>query len=238
MSDPRGGGTDFDFEGSLKPPLHAKLPRIVHVDRLVNRPLAALIVRASLRLNLRPNQLTVASFIVSAAGALFFLGGGRRSFVAAGLLIYAGTLLDGADGMLARSRNLCTRFGAYLDLYLDRLVDFLVLGGMITGYYRQSGRLGFYLLSVFGLGAYMLQMVLYYLEREYRGLRSGSGASGDYRGIVYLGILAFSLLNRLDIVISILLVIPVLNIPYRFVRYWIIERPEERPPQARRQPGH
>ncbi|MCK7482430.1 MAG: hypothetical protein M0C28_38905 [Candidatus Moduliflexus flocculans] len=36
-------------------------------------------------------------------------------------------------------------FGAYLDLYLDRVTDFVVLGAMVTGYYLQSGRLGFYL---------------------------------------------------------------------------------------------
>jgi phosphatidylglycerophosphate synthase len=133
--------------------------------------------------------------------------------------------------MLARSRNLCTRFGAYLDLYLDRVTDFLVLGAMATGYYRQSGRLGFYILCLFGLAAYMLQVLLYYLEREYRKLQSDSGASGDFRGLVYLGILVFSLLNRLDVVISVLLCVPVLNIIYRFVRFWIIERPAEPPPQ-------
>jgi phosphatidylglycerophosphate synthase len=221
---------EFDLEASLKPPLPAKLPKIVLVDRLINRPLASLIVRAAIRLNLRPNHLTVAAFFLSLAGAAAFLAGNQRGFIVAGLLIYAGTLFDGADGMLARSRNLCTRFGAYLDLYLDRVTDFFVLGAMVTGYYLQSGRLGFFFLSLFGLAAYMLQMVLYYLEREYKKIQAGSGASGDYRGLVYLGVFFFAVIDRLDIVIAILLCVPVLNIPYRFVRYWIVERPAE-PPQ-------
>ncbi len=221
---------EFDLEASLKPPLPAKLPKIVHVDRLINRPLAALIVKAAIRLKLHPNHLTVAAFFLGLAGAAAFLAGTHRGFVIAGLLIYAGTLLDGADGMLARSQNMCTRFGAYLDLYLDRVTDFFVLGAMVTGYYLQSGRLGFYFLSLFGLAAYMLQMVLYYVEREYKKIQTGSGASGDFRGLVYLGVFFFAVIDRLDIVIAILLCVPVLNIPYRFVRYWIVERPAE-PPQ-------
>jgi phosphatidylglycerophosphate synthase len=229
---PERADGNFDLEASLKPPLPAHLPKIVQLDRLINRRLAALIVRPALWLKLKPNHLTVAAFVLGLAGAGFFLGGTRRSFVAAGLLIYASTLLDGADGMLARTRNMCTRFGAYLDLYLDRITDFCVFGAMVTGYYLQSGRLGFYIVSLFGLAAYMLQVLQYYLEREYRGIRSGSGASGDFRGLVYLGVLVFSLLNRLDLVIAILICIPVLNMIYRFIRFWIIQRPEENPPPA------
>lgn len=229
MSDHRGDAPGFDFEASLKPPLPASMPAIARLDRIINRPIASLIVRVALRLNLRPNQITVAAFILSAAGALFFLGGNRYSFLAAGLLIYSGTLLDAADGMLARSMKYCTRFGAYLDLYLDRLTDFAVLGSMAIGYYRYSGHRTFFIVSLFGLAAYMLQVLLYYLEREYRGIRTGSGASGDFRGLVYMGILIFSLINRLDIVISILICIPVLNMIYRFVRFWVLERPAEPP---------
>jgi phosphatidylglycerophosphate synthase len=229
VSDQQGDASSFDYQASLKPPLPARVPRIARLDRVINRPLAGLIVRAARRLNLRPNQITVAAFVLSLAGALFFLGGNGASFLVAGLLVYVGTLFDAADGMLARSTSQCTRFGAYLDLYLDRITDFVVLGAMAWGYYLQSGRRGFLVFSLVGLAAYMLQVLLYYLEREYRGLQSGSGASGDYRGLVYLGILAFSLANRLEIVIAILCAIPVLNIVYRFIRYWIVERPEEPP---------
>ncbi len=231
--DRRAPGPEFELKASLKPPLAIRLPKIVQLDRLINRPLAAVIVRAVMKTGIRPNHLTVAAFVFSAAGAAAFLGGTHRRFILAAVLIYAGTVLDGADGMLARSKNLCTRFGAYLDLYLDRITDFLVLGAMITGYYFESGRRGFFILSLFGLAAYMLQIVLYYLEREYHELRTGSGAIGDFRGLVYLGIFVFALIDRLDIVISILLCVPVLAIPYLFVRFWIIKRPMEPPPQPR-----
>lgn len=223
-----GGG--FDFQRSLKSASPRGLLRFVQFDRFVNRPLASLVVRAACKSGLRPNHLTIAAFAVAVAGALFYLRGNHRGFIVAGALIYASTILDGADGMLARSKNLCTRFGAYLDLYLDRITDYLVMGAMATGYYLQSGRSGFYILSLFGLGAYMLQTLLYYLEREFRRIQTGSGASGEFRGFVYLGIFVFSLIDRLDLVIMILLCVPVLNIVYRFIRYWIIERPEEAPP--------
>lgn len=222
-------GPEFDFKKSLKTSSPTHIPKFVQVDRLINRPIASLIVRAALSTSLRPNHLTVAAFVLGLAGAFFFLRGDHRSFIIAAVLIYAGAILDGADGMLARSKGLCTRRGAYLDLYLDRITDFVVLGAMVTGYYYQSGRLGFYILSLLGLAAYMLQILLYYLEREYWMRQSGSGASGDHRGLIYLGILAFSLLNRLDLLIPILLCIPVLNIPYRFIRFWIVKKPAEPP---------
>jgi len=229
--DPQDAGrVRFDFEASLKPSRPKGLPKFLQVDRCVNRPFASLIVRAVLGTSVRPNHLTVAAFVISAAGAAAFLGGTHRSFILAAVLLYAGTVLDGADGMLARTRNLCTRSGAYLDLSLDRVTDFLVLGGMVTGYYFQSGRRGFYILSLFGLAAYMLQIILYYLEREYRGLRTGPGASGDFRGLVYLGIFVFALVDRLDIVISILLCVPALAIPYRLVRIVIDKRPADPSP--------
>ncbi len=229
MASRQNVGPEFDYTKSLKSSSPGRLPKLVQFDRFVNRPIASLVVRAALKTNIRPNHLTVMAFVLGLAGACFFLGGDHRSFIIAGILIYAGAILDGADGMLARSKDLCTRHGAYLDLYLDRITDFAVLGAMVTGYYYQSGRLGFYILSLLGLAAYMLQILLYYLEREYWMRQSNSGASGDYRGLIYLGILAFSLANRLDLLIPILLCIPVLNIPYRFIRFWTIKRPEEPP---------
>lgn len=223
---------EYDYEGSLKPPLPESIPAIARLDRILNRPIASLIVRIALRLGLRPNHLTVAAFVIGVIGASLFLEGTPRGFLLAGIITYVGNLLDAADGMLARTKNLCTRFGAYLDLYLDRLTDFFVLGAVGYGFFRYSGRLDFFIVSMFGLAAYMLQVLLYYLEREYRNVKTGSGASGDFRGLVYLGILFFSVINRLEIVIAILVSIPVLNMIYRFVRFWIIERPEEPPPPA------
>ena len=221
--------TQFDYQKSLKPEKPSNLPRFYHVDRYINRPLAGLVAKAAARTSLTPNHITVAGFFVGAAGSAFYLGGTHRGFIIAGLLIYFSTILDGADGMLARAKNLGTRYGAYLDLYLDRVLDCLVLGAMVTGYYHQSGRLGFYILSLFGLTAYMLMTVVYYIEREWKMMLTGSGAGGQHRGLVYLGILAFSLVNRLDILIAILLCVPPLNIVYRFIRFWIVQRPPERP---------
>jgi phosphatidylglycerophosphate synthase len=231
MPSHRGPSIPYDYEASLKPPLPDSMPKIAKLDRILNRPIASLIVRVALRMDLRPNHLTVAAFVICAIGASLFVNGTRRAFLLAGLITYAGNLLDAADGMLARTKNICTRFGAYLDLYLDRLTDFLVLGAMAVGNYRYTGHRLFFFVSLFGLAAYMLQVLLYYLEREYRGVAKSSGASGDYRGLVYLGILVFSVINQLEIVISILVCIPVLNMIYRFIRFWIIERPEE-PPQT------
>lgn len=83
-----------------------------------------------LLLGISPNTITVLSLVPAA--------------IAAGLAYYqdylwalvAGTMaagLDFVDGTVARERHLETRFGAYLDSVVDRVVDFLFLFGLALG---------------------------------------------------------------------------------------------------------
>ena len=41
--------------------------------------------------------------------------------------------------MLARAKGMTSRYGAFLDLFLDRIADFAVLTGASFGYYRYTG---------------------------------------------------------------------------------------------------
>ena len=50
--------------------------------------------------------------------------------LAGGLLVYAGSLLDGVDGEIARLRVRASPAGALLDGVLDRLADACVLGAL------------------------------------------------------------------------------------------------------------
>lgn len=80
------------------------------------------------RLGIQPNLLSlIGLFMASAAGAL----------IAAGNISYGGWLFllsgpfDALDGTLARTAGLETRFGAFLDSFIDRYSEAAVLFGIL-----------------------------------------------------------------------------------------------------------
>jgi len=101
---------------------------------------------------MNPNFLTVTGALVSIVAAVAFA---RGSFLAAGILVLAGGFFDLIDGVVARHHGVSTRFGAFLDSTLDRLVDMALLLG-IAMYFAQTGRPGGVLLAGTALVATVL----------------------------------------------------------------------------------
>jgi phosphatidylglycerophosphate synthase len=83
--------------------------------------------------SLGPDALSVIGAVVS-LGAAWVLAEG--AFVAGGLLMLAGGFFDLIDGVVARDRGVTTRFGAFLDSTLDRLVDMAIFLGVALHYAR------------------------------------------------------------------------------------------------------
>ena len=117
------------------------------VDVLIRRLFPFLFIR---RLN--PNLLTVCGTLVSLVAAVAFM---RGHFPLGGVLVLAGGFFDLVDGVVARHHGISTRFGAFLDSTLDRLVDMALLTG-ISVHYATVGDPGSVLLT----GAAMVSSVL------------------------------------------------------------------------------
>ncbi len=88
-----------------------------------------------LRWRMNPNALTVVGTLLSLVAAVCFSMG---VFVAAGVLILVGGFFDLVDGVVARHNDTATRFGAFLDSTLDRLVDMALLLG-VTMFFAVEG---------------------------------------------------------------------------------------------------
>ena len=86
----------------------------------VFRPAAQLVVLVLLPLRVPPPAVVLASSAAGIAGAVEL---GRGSLVAAAILIQVKTVLDNADGQLARLSGRVTAFGRYLDSECDLLVN-------------------------------------------------------------------------------------------------------------------
>ena len=218
----------FEFQKSLKEKNPYPLLRFVQVESYVTRPLASLVVRAVYRTRLTPNHLTIASLFVGIGGGAAYLGAGPGWFASAGLLVYLSSILDCADGMLARSRNQCTRFGLFLDLFCDRIVDFAILAGIALGYYFDSGHLLMSALALFNIGIYFLQVTLLYLMKQWQGVRK-SGDASEARGLSLFIIMLLSLLNRLDLIILAVLATVVSSTVAKIIQLVRLSRAGRRP---------
>lgn len=84
------------------------------------RPLAHPLVLLLARLRVRPPLVVGAAGVVGIAAAVEL---GRGSLIAAALLVQLKTLLDNADGQLARLTGRTSAFGRYLDSEVDLLVN-------------------------------------------------------------------------------------------------------------------
>jgi phosphatidylglycerophosphate synthase len=84
------------------------------------RPLAHPLVLLFACLRVPPPLVVVAAGLAGLAGAVEL---GRGSLLAAALLVQLKTLLDNADGQLARLTGRTTDFGRYLDSEVDLLVN-------------------------------------------------------------------------------------------------------------------
>jgi phosphatidylglycerophosphate synthase len=128
------------------------------VCELVFRPLAHLVVLALLPLRVPPPAVVLAA---ASTGVVAAVEIARGHLLAAALLLQLKTLLDNADGQLARLSGRVTAFGRYLDSECDLLVDAAVFAalGLRIGPWLALG--GFTLLT-------LLLGVNYNVERLYR----------------------------------------------------------------------
>jgi CDP-diacylglycerol--glycerol-3-phosphate 3-phosphatidyltransferase len=85
------------------------------------------------RMNVSANAVTVFGFILNLlAGGVLMMG----KMQLAAVLIVAGGLLDGLDGLLARLSDQVSPFGAFFDSVLDRWSESIVFLGLLVWYQR------------------------------------------------------------------------------------------------------
>lgn len=212
-------GSQFDYQKSLKtvrsyPFLHKYFP----VDRFLVRPCAALVVRLVFRTRVAPNHLTYASFLLSVVAGIVYAFGEPAFVVAGGCLAMLSDIFDNADGMLARAKNMTSRYGAFLDLFFDRIGDFVVLTGVAFGIHRVTGDPRVLMLGLLTIGLYLLQVGLYYLNNIYTGA-SSIGEGAEAKNLAVFAIFVLSLVGwQLGILIGVLM-LGVLGTVLKVIRF-------------------
>jgi phosphatidylglycerophosphate synthase len=145
---------------------------------LIFRPLAHLVVVALAPLRVPPPVVVLGGAACGLAGAVEL---GRGQLVAAALLVQLKTVLDNADGQLARLTGRVTAFGRYLDAECDLVVDAALFAGL--GWYAHrplTAALGFVALTA-------VLSVNFNVERIARGAPPSwdGSALGRAYGVLY-----------------------------------------------------
>lgn len=101
-----------------------------YVAANLNRPLSTRLTARLASTAIRPNQISIAAFLLALMAAGLFATGTYRWGVLGALLLQGSSILDGVDGELARLKYLSTPYGAWLDTILDRYADVAVAVGV------------------------------------------------------------------------------------------------------------
>jgi len=114
------------------------------------------------KIAIHPNVLTVAGFVITVMAALVIPVHLRLG----GVLILLGGICDLGDGILARTNDRMSKFGAFLDSLLDRYSDsFLFLS--IAWYF---GRMGNFMGASLSIGAMVGAFLVSYARARGEGL--------------------------------------------------------------------
>jgi phosphatidylglycerophosphate synthase len=133
----------------------------------VCRPVAAVIVDGLKGTSVTPNQITIAAFVVAlGSAAMIALMPGYTGFLLAVLVFEFSYVLDCADGMLARWRNVQSTQGHLFDFLMDELKAFLILGAVAVRLYQQHRDATFLLLGIGGLVALASGIALTTFQRR------------------------------------------------------------------------
>jgi phosphatidylglycerophosphate synthase len=114
------------------------------VNLWVHRPLAYAFVAATYRTPLTPNQITLLAMVVGIAAGVCWSIGTPVLMIWGGALLWTSSILDGADGIMARAKKMQSELGRAL----DGLADVLVAAVTVLP--------AFYHLAIMGVGAHVL----------------------------------------------------------------------------------
>ncbi len=151
------------------------------VNIWLHRPLAYAFVKAFYHTPLTPNMITLLAMLVGITGGAFILVGTGPALVLGGLLLWAASILDGADGILARAKGLSSQFGRALDGAADAVVAVATVFPAVYHLWVTQHDVLMLWLAVPTIYMAVTHMVLYdyYKEHYLRETRLDRGGEGE-----------------------------------------------------------
>lgn len=123
----------------------------------------------------QPNQLTFISLVTGIIACFCFAFGDYYFLILGALLIQLHCTLDFADGHLARLKNISSRFGAFLDGIVNKIVEGFCYVGISYGLFLKYNDKFFFIAGLLVvLGHFMIEYVNFlkkqYLESDFNSV--------------------------------------------------------------------
>jgi phosphatidylglycerophosphate synthase len=151
------------------------------VNLWLHRPLAYAFCWLIYRTSITPNQVTSLAIFLGLSAAACWIDGGRTVMIVGGALLWCSAIMDGADGILARAKNLQSAFGRALDGTADMVVGLSTVAACIYHLAATGASSGLLLLGCAATATTVIQLNLYdfYKELHMRMTRLDRGGEGD-----------------------------------------------------------
>ena len=160
-------------------------PRDILWNRFVARPLAAVLLVPLARTRVTPNQVTLATLVVFAAGAaMLALRPERGALVGAAAILELSYVLDCVDGQLARWKGTSSPVGAHLDFLMDEIKAFVLVAAVALRLWRGTRADAWLVEGLLGLVAVAtaISLTTFVRRPEYAAATGAAVAhgAGDY----------------------------------------------------------
>ncbi|GBE42786.1 MAG TPA: hypothetical protein ENH05_09130 [Rhizobiales bacterium] len=137
------------------------------VARHLNRPVSRWLSRTLVRTSVTPNQISLASWLLSCIAAGLMAMSGYPALAIGGVLAQLASIIDGCDGEIARLKYSQSEFGGWFDAVLDRYADAILLFGLM---WHEFAATGTNLSVVLGFAAIVGSFLNSYTADKYDGL--------------------------------------------------------------------
>lgn len=142
--------------------------------------MAYLFVKSIFRTPITPNMITLSTVFIGLLAGAAFIWGSPLSMLVGGVCLWTAAILDGADGILARAKNLHSEFGRALDGSADALVAVFTVFPAFYHIWVTHHDPVHLLLMVPALGLTVVHVATYdfYKESFLNATRPGQGGEG------------------------------------------------------------
>ncbi|MBC8428817.1 MAG: CDP-alcohol phosphatidyltransferase family protein [FCB group bacterium] len=153
-------------------------------------------------MNVHPSIITVAGLIITGLAAWQIWAG---HYLIGVIVLFFGSILDAADGEIARRNNVCSKAGAILDSVCDRIGEALIYIALLAGAACDAKPVLIYLVPAAMTGSFMVSYIR--ARAEGMGIECSVGIfTRVERLFVYItGIVASLFLGDVAIVVMILI---------------------------------
>ena len=118
-------------------------PDLGFVARRLNKPLSVWVTRHWLvATSITPNQITLVAAAIGLVGCALLAVGGYAGALAGMACAHLQSILDGCDGELARVRFQQSKLGAWLDTFVDDVLNVLMTAAVGIGLWRAGAGTG------------------------------------------------------------------------------------------------